>query len=250
MRRATVLVCALLASLTNATGQTLPNNAGIPVEVVATASEYVPRSTTIHNPGRSYSNCVGNTSYFGQFYGNSLAGNASTNTTCSTTSYPATDATFTTYRRVNYTLFRSERALYMVSCTQKWRWSKCPAFLIGTRLLLGIDKGNAMLGDDIGSKPIKLTFVGSAALPASGNNTVQPPAEKESPAWALVHITSSPDGAEIYIDGRFVGDAPSDFRLAPGDHSVRVALGAKEWSRSVRITPGEINIHAKLPPDE
>jgi PEGA domain-containing protein len=64
---------------------------------------------------------------------------------------------------------------------------------------------------------------------------------------ATIHITSSPAGGEIYIDGKFFGNAPSDIALAPGEHVVRVTLGGKEWTRSVQITGGEIQLRAELP---
>ena len=63
----------------------------------------------------------------------------------------------------------------------------------------------------------------------------------------IAHITSSPSGGEIYIDGKFFGNAPSDIALAPGEHVVRVTLGGKEWTRTVQITGGEIQLRAELP---
>ena len=66
-------------------------------------------------------------------------------------------------------------------------------------------------------------------------------------AQTMVHITSSPSGGEIYIDGKFFGNAPSDIALAPGEHVVRVTLGGEEWTRTVQITGGEIQLRAELP---
>ena len=34
--------------------------------------------------------------------------------------------------------------------------------------------------------------------------------------------------------------------LSAGEHSVKVIVGGKEWSRSVQIAPGEIAIHADI----
>ena len=64
---------------------------------------------------------------------------------------------------------------------------------------------------------------------------------------AKVHIISSPSGGEIYIDGKFFGNAPSDIALTPGEHVVRVTLGGKEWTRTVQITGGEIQLRAEIP---
>ena len=62
---------------------------------------------------------------------------------------------------------------------------------------------------------------------------------------AKVHITSSPSGGEIYIDGKFFGNAPSDLTLSSGEHVVRVVLAGKDWTRTVQVTPGEIHLHAE-----
>ena len=122
MLRRALLICILLTPLFHAAGQGQSNKNGIPVEVVATASEYVPLSTTVSHPGHSYTNCQGSTSYFGRFnsYGDSgsISGTADTDTRCTTTFSPPTETTLTTYRRVNYTIAKGEQALYLLSCTQ------------------------------------------------------------------------------------------------------------------------------------
>jgi opacity protein-like surface antigen len=63
---------------------------------------------------------------------------------------------------------------------------------------------------------------------------------------ATVHFTSSPTGGEIYVDGKFVGNTPSDMRLPAGEHSIKVLVGGKEWIRTIQITPGDIRIDAQL----
>jgi hypothetical protein len=63
---------------------------------------------------------------------------------------------------------------------------------------------------------------------------------------ARVHIASSPSGGEIYVDGKFYGNTPSEIVLYTGEHVVRVVLSGKEWTRTVQITPGEIRIDADL----
>jgi hypothetical protein len=47
-------------------------------------------------------------------------------------------------------------------------------------------------------------------------------------------ITSEPDGAEIFVDERFVGNAPAKLKLAAGSHNVVVrAAGFAEWKRTL-----------------
>ncbi len=83
---------------------------------------------------------------------------------------------------------------------------------------------------------------------ASDNNTAQTLQAQavSTPETAKVHITSSPTGGEIYVDGKFFGNTPSDITLPAGEHIVKITIGGKEWSRSIEITPGEITVHADL----
>ena len=225
----------------------------VPVEGVATASEYVPRSVTVSHPGHSVSDCSGSTSYFGQFYGNSVSGTADTSTSCSTTSYPPTESTYTVYRRWNYTIVKSEHALYLLSCTQIWPWSKCPSFGIGTKYFLTVEarKQDVLLDDASGSKPIKLNYMSSVAVPATSAQPSSSPAAQSQAVGtseeARVHITSTPSGGEIYADGKFVGNAPSDIALPAGEHALKVLLDGREWSRSIQISSGDVSVHAEIP---
>jgi hypothetical protein len=99
--------------------------------------------------------------------------------------------------------------------------------------------------------PVKLDYLSSVAPPPapSAQSVLLPqqPQAASSPGVAKVHITSSPSGGEIYIDGKFFGNAPSDIALAPGARVVRVTPGSKEWTRTLQITGGEIQLRAEFP---
>ena len=89
MRTLATFIAFSLLFVGSSIGQNIPAKDGIPVTVVATATEYVPRSITVSHPGHSYTDCVGRSDYFGTFEGNggtgtiSLSGNSSSS--CSTT---------------------------------------------------------------------------------------------------------------------------------------------------------------------
>jgi len=52
---------------------------------------------------------------------------------------------------------------------------------------------------------------------------------------------STPDGAEITVDGKFFGSTPSTVRLVPGDHTIQLEkAGFKPWQRTVTVNPGAI----------
>jgi hypothetical protein len=67
---------------------------------------------------------------------------------------------------------------------------------------------------------------------------------------ALIDIASTPQGADIEIDGKFVGSTPSTVNVAPGDHEVVVKKsGFAVWDRKVTVSSGKINISAELAPE-
>lgn len=67
---------------------------------------------------------------------------------------------------------------------------------------------------------------------------------------ANLQVVSSVPDAEIYIDGKFMGDAPSTLLLSAGDHTVEVkASKFSDWKRTVSMTSGSnVNIKAELQP--
>jgi hypothetical protein len=188
---------------------------------------------------------------------------------------------------VNYIIARNGQTLHLLACTQKWTlnarerflagyaagsagatgespsdaasrvsenargtWTKCPAFTIGAKYTLTVrNTSDARLDNGTQRKPDKLDYLSSAPVPTASTPA---PAESEAAvpgAAAKVHITSTPTGGEIYIDGKFYGNAPSDIALPAGEHVVKVALGGgKEWTRSVQVTSGEIQLHATAEP--
>ena len=80
------------------------------------------------------------------------------------------------------------------------------------------------------------------AQPAQSAATV--PAGEASTAV----IKSTPDGADITVDGKYVGSTPSTLRLAPGDHTISVAKsGFKAWQRTMTVSAGAtLSIEATL----
>ena len=79
------------------------------------------------------------------------------------------------------------------------------------------------------------------------------PPETVAPANAVetdsaIAIKSTPDGAEITIDGKFVGNTPSTLRLKAGDHSIAISKsGFSLWERTITLTAnGNITIEAQL----
>jgi hypothetical protein len=77
---------------------------------------------------------------------------------------------------------------------------------------------------------------------------VQSPSAASEPARGTVNISSNPPGADVLVDGEFVGNSPSILKLAPGKHNVTVkSPGYQDWSKEVAVQPGsEVQLTANL----
>jgi hypothetical protein len=62
------------------------------------------------------------------------------------------------------------------------------------------------------------------------------------------NFNSTPPGAEITIDWRFVGNTPSEIGLSPGTHVVVISMeGFAEWKRELTVaTDSVVNVTANL----
>jgi hypothetical protein len=64
---------------------------------------------------------------------------------------------------------------------------------------------------------------------------------------AKLRLESDPAGADIEIDGSFVGNTPSGVDVATGEHSIAIKkAGYETWERKLRVTGGDINLSAEL----
>ena len=89
-----------------------------------------------------------------------------------------------------------------------------------------------------------------AASPAATPNagpTDTPPLSLDQAAGAQLEVSSTPDGADIEIDGNFVGSTPSTVGVAAGPHQLSVKkAGYKPWERKITVSSGHIKIDATL----
>jgi hypothetical protein len=80
------------------------------------------------------------------------------------------------------------------------------------------------------------------ATPQSG-----PGSPGQSENSASLNISSNPSGADIEIDGNFVGSTPSTVQLRSGEHEISISKkGFEAWHRKLNVTGGNINISADL----
>lgn len=109
---------------------------------------------------------------------------------------------------------------------------------------LRLETKNFHAGPEQGVPPV--------AAPQSAPTQSDPVAPSAPPAGVItkgtIEVRSTPDGAEVYADGAFVGNAPATLKLAPGQHTIRVTQsGFKEWSREIAVQAGsEAHLSATL----
>jgi hypothetical protein len=83
---------------------------------------------------------------------------------------------------------------------------------------------------------------------ASATNTAQtqPAMAAMGGDAATLSVEANVAGADIEVDGMFVGNAPTTLQLAPGVHKLVVKNGAGQWQRDIQITGGTVSIRAAL----
>jgi len=73
------------------------------------------------------------------------------------------------------------------------------------------------------------------------------PSASSTIAPASLNIDSSPAGADIEIDGAFVGNTPSTVSVGRGSHQITLKKkGFMEWSKALSVTGGAIHLNAEL----
>jgi hypothetical protein len=94
-----------------------------------------------------------------------------------------------------------------------------------------------------GVKPATQAAAAPAAQPPSGTPATPAPAGGS----ATVTITASAPGAEIEVNGAFMGNTPTTLALSPGSHQITVKSGSQQWARTIQVTGGStVSVHAAL----
>jgi hypothetical protein len=86
-----------------------------------------------------------------------------------------------------------------------------------------------------------------AAEPGAAIPTPQA-ATGELRATVKCRVSSTPAGAEVTVDGRYVGSTPSVLGLTLGDHAVVISMpGFAQWKRELTVASGsELTVNAVL----
>jgi hypothetical protein len=116
-----------------------------------------------------------------------------------------------------------------------------PLFLFMKGKDITIPQGTEITAFVEGDMHLNMANFGVAPAPVAP----PPPAVTQ----ASLVIDSSPPGADIEIDGGFVGNTPSTVPVAPGSHEIAVKKkGFADWTRKLNVTGGSIHLSADLDP--
>jgi len=159
---------------------------------------------------------------------------------------------------------------FRVSCTIDSKFSRCAPLPKGESFEARKEKHGILIYyvDDLGKmrKQLYAYVTGDEKLglaqPAAGREPEPRPApaakagqastataEDYNPqATVKCSFRSTPSGAEVAVDGRYVGSTPSVVNLNTGTHEVVVSLpGFAQWKRELSVSPGsELTVNAVL----
>ena len=117
-----------------------------------------------------------------------------------------------------------------------------PLFLFMKGKDITIPQGTEITAFVEGDMHLNMANFGVAPAP------VVPPSAPAIAQASLV-IDSTPAGADIEIDGAFVGNTPSTVPVATGNHEITVQKkGFADWTRKLSVTGGSIHLSADLDP--
>ncbi len=124
-----------------------------------------------------------------------------------------------------------------------------PLFLLVHGKDITIPKGTeitAYINGDIPLDPKRFsaqatpnTETGIAPVQPSASTTAPQNGSGADPALSTVDLKSTPEGAEITVDEKFMGSTPSSLRLTVGDHKIKLGKsGFKTWERTMTVSAG------------
>src|SRR5258708_826960 len=118
-----------------------------------------------------------------------------------------------------------------------------PLFLFMHGKDINIPKGTEVTAYIAGNVPLdKSKFEAGPQSQAGSSN-----APATLAAQTTVSINSTPSGADVEVDGKFVCSTPSSVTLTTGDHAIKITnKGYKSWERSLAPSVGTGSLNAEL----
>ena len=92
----------------------------------------------------------------------------------------------------------------------------------------------------------------ATSSPASGDITMIASPAISPEGFGTIAVTSEPDAAELYVDGKFLGNTPATLKLAAGAHTILLRCqGRREYTRTLDVPKSsKLTLKALLPAAE
>jgi hypothetical protein len=125
-----------------------------------------------------------------------------------------------------------------------------PFFLFMHGKDISIPKGTEITAYVNGDMTLDIARFAPAPTPQqvakAGDDAPHP--DTSSAKSAGIQLDSNPSGADIEVDGKFVGNIPSELQMTEGDHAVAVKkAGFKDWERKLSVSAGStVHLSADL----
>ena len=193
----------------------------------------------------------------------------STNVNCSGTT--TTNGTVTASREISYSvtgatfsLLLPDGRIAVVNCVSKYSYKygggydhqrSCRTPLVDDVQVEFKDKNAKLIwpagvnGKTFESETYRILAVLDKKPTAETITPTPPPAPITRPAGTVANLTvdSNVPGADIEIDGAFVGNTPSTVSAAPGSHQIVVKKkGFADWTKTLSVTGGTVHLNAEL----
>ena len=154
---------------------------------------------------------------------------------------------------------------FAIACTVDTMFSKCASLPVGTTTSAQWTKHGLVVWypNQKGREVKQLYKVGaapektSAASDSHADSSTTEMAKDAGVATAaasnvtgdaVINFSSTPPGAEIVLDGSYVGNTPSSITAVPGRHVVEISTpGFGTWKRELQVTAGSrVDVDAAL----
>lgn len=157
---------------------------------------------------------------------------------------------------------------YRVSCTIETRFSSCAPLPKGEsfdarkekhglvvyyvddkgkvrKQLYTLVRSDEKAGAQTSAAAVATQPVREVAAPQQSSAPAVPPravaAQQVSPEKVRCNFNSTPPGAEITVDGKYLGSTPSEIPLSTGTHVVAFSMpGFAEWKRELTVEAGSV----------
>ena len=129
-------------------------------------------------------------------------------------------------------------------------WPAAPFFLFMHGNDITIPKGTEITAYVNGDMELaRARFQPAGAVSVADETPAAQPVENAATPVSPVLVSSTPPGADIELDGSFVGSTPSIINMGSGDHQIVLKKkNFKPWERKVKATGGSVKIEAELEP--